>query len=41
VFTVAKNPGIPYIYGGSIVLFLGVFVTFFVPSFSSLSMFKN
>lgn len=39
IFTVAKNPGIPLIYGGSIVLFIGMYLTFFVPSLSSL--FKN
>jgi len=35
VFTVAKNPGIPLIYGGSIILFIGIFLTFFVPPISS------
>ncbi len=36
VFTVAKNPGIPLIYSGACVLFLGAFLVFFVPRFSSL-----
>ena len=36
IFTVAKNPGIPLIYPGACVLFLGIFLTFFVPQFSSL-----
>lgn len=36
VFTVAKNPGIFLIYAGAIVTFLGGFLVFFVPAFSSL-----
>lgn len=36
VFTIAKNPGIWLIYGGAIVMFLGVFAVFFVKPFSSL-----
>lgn len=35
IFTVAKNPGIFWIYFGSIVIFTGVFITFFVPPLSS------
>ena len=35
IFTVAKNPGITLIYSGACVLFLGVFLTFFVPPLSS------
>ena len=36
IFTVAKNPGIGLIYGGAIVTFLGIFLVFFVPPFSSM-----
>lgn len=36
VFTVAKNPGIALIYGGSVVLFTGAVLVFFVAPFSSL-----
>jgi hypothetical protein len=36
VFTVAKNPGILLIYAGAIITFLGGFLVFFVPAFSSL-----
>lgn len=36
IFTVAKNPGIIFIYGGAIVIFLGSFLVFFVPPFSSM-----
>ena len=36
VFTVAKNPGIVLIYSGSIVMFLGVVLVFYVKPFSSL-----
>lgn len=36
VFTVAKNPGITLIYSGSVVLFTGVVLVFFVAPLSSL-----
>jgi hypothetical protein len=36
VFTVAKNPGITFIYSGACVLFTGVFLLFFVKPLSSL-----
>lgn len=36
IFTVAKNPGILFIYGGAIVIFVGSFLVFFVPPFSSM-----
>ncbi|MCG3176642.1 MAG: hypothetical protein MOGMAGMI_01600 [Candidatus Omnitrophica bacterium] len=36
IFTVAKNPGITLIYSGSVVLFTGVVLVFFVPPLSSL-----
>ncbi len=36
IFTVAKNPGIIFIYTGACVIFLGIFLVFFVPPFSSL-----
>ena len=36
IFTVAKNPGIPFIYGGAIVIFVGAFLVFFVPQLSSM-----
>ncbi len=36
IFTIAKNPGIDIIYGGSIIMFIGIFTTFFVPPFSSI-----
>ncbi len=36
VFTIAKNPGIGLIYSGSIILFIGVGLVFFVKPFSSL-----
>ena len=36
VFTAAKNPGIPLIYGGSIVIFIGIFLVFFIQPLSSL-----
>lgn len=41
VFTVAKNPGIPAIYGGAVILFAGVFVTFFIPALSSLTAYRQ
>ncbi len=41
VFTVAKNPGILLIYSGACVLFLGSFLVFFVPAFSSLKLKEN
>lgn len=34
VFTVAKNPGIIFIYGGAIILFAGAFMLFYVTPFS-------
>ncbi|MBI3316110.1 MAG: cytochrome c biogenesis protein ResB, partial [Candidatus Omnitrophica bacterium] len=37
IFTIAKNPGIGLIYGGTIVLFIGVALVFWVKPFSSLS----
>ena len=37
IFTVAKNPGIFLIYLGSCVTFLGGFLVFFVPVFSSIT----
>ena len=36
IFTVAKNPGTPFIYSGACVLFAGVFMVFFVPPLSSI-----
>ncbi|MBI3316312.1 MAG: cytochrome c biogenesis protein ResB, partial [Candidatus Omnitrophica bacterium] len=36
IFTIAKNPGIGLIYGGAIVLFIGVALVFWVKPFSSL-----
>lgn len=41
VFTVAKNPGIPLIYTGCVILFIGMYVTFFIPSLSSLWVYKH
>lgn len=35
IFTVAKNPGVTLLYTGSTVLFIGTFITFFVPALSS------
>lgn len=35
IFTVAKNPGVTLLYAGSTVLFIGTFITFFVPPLSS------
>ncbi|MCG3176669.1 MAG: Cytochrome c biogenesis protein Ccs1 [Candidatus Omnitrophica bacterium] len=35
IFTVAKNPGVTLLYTGSTVLFVGTFITFFVPALSS------
>ena len=37
VFTIAKNPGITFIYSGACVLFMGVFLLFFVKPLSSLT----
>jgi hypothetical protein len=34
VFTVAKNPGIPYIYFSSFTIFGGAFMQFYIPGFS-------
>ena len=36
VFTVAKNPGVPFIYSGACIMFAGIFITFFIPSLSTL-----
>lgn len=41
VFTVAKNPGITFIYSGACVLFTGVFLLFFVKPLSSLKAKEN
>jgi hypothetical protein len=35
VFTIAKNPGIFFIYPGAVILFLGVFILFYIPPLSS------
>ena len=37
VFTIAKNPGIGLIYGGAVIMFLGVICVFYVKPFSYLS----
>ncbi len=37
VFTVAKNPGIWLIYSGSIIMFIGIVLVFYVKSLSSLN----
>jgi hypothetical protein len=37
IFTIAKNPGIIFIYGGAIVMFIGAFCVFYVKPLSYLN----
>ena len=37
IFTVAKNPGIRFIYSGAVIMFLGVITIFYIKPFSSFS----
>ena len=37
VFTVAKNPGIAFIYGGAVIIFIGILCVFYVKPFSYLN----
>lgn len=41
IFTVAKNPGISLIYSGSVILFAGVIIIFYVSPLSSFSQLKG